>query len=438
MPRKSLHIAWIGFAPAEEAGGVPGIATDLLHGLAELGHRIDCFFPGREHQLPSRISDVENLAFVWGTSAWRAGRWYSRSKLTSLVSSLVVRGLASLRLRKEVARRHRREPYDFIYQFSNVENLAVPWRLRGKVPLVMQPGTSSAGELKFLIKERKLALRCQPAYIFGTAVIVLWLRKRVQRKKMRGARLTICISDVFREHLIDDYGLARQATVVVPNPVRVDRFDPTDRPIGTPPTVMILGRIAARKGIEDVVALAQLMYKRDVEVCLRIVGGASLWSNYTALLEDLPPENSEYVGRVSASEVPAELARSDVLLQASKYEPFALTVGEALAAGVPVVATSEVGAIEHVDRSVGTATEPGDVEGMAAAIATILDRLRADPAGIRALARSEAERLFAPEVVCLEISAALEQIVDGGPGCEPAAVPRPADRDVYEFTRSHT
>jgi len=436
MPRKSMHIAWIGFAPAEENGGVPGIATDLLHGLAKLGHRIDCFFPGREHRVPPQITDVENLTLVWGTGVWRPGRWYSRTKLTSLVSAQIVHGLASLRLRKEVARRHRREPYDFIYQFSNVENLAVPRRLRGKVPLVMQPGTSSAGELKFLIKERKLAFRCQPAYIFAIAVIVLSLRKRVQRRKIRGARLTICISNVFREHLIDDYGLARETTVVVPNPVRIDRFEPTERPIATPPTVIVLGRIAARKGIDDVVAVARLLSELQVDVRFRIVGGPSLWSNYTALLEGLPPERSEYVGRVPGSEVPAELARSDVLLQASKYEPFALTVGEALAAGVPVVATSEVGAIEHVNRSVGAETEPGDIEGMAASVVAMLDRLRADPVEVRALARAEAERLFAPEVVCLEISAALEQIVDGSSGRGPAAPAGPSDRDVYGLTRS--
>ncbi len=62
------------------------------------------------------------------------------------------------------------------------------------------------------------------------------------------------------------------------------------------------------------------------------------------MLEDLPTENAEYVGPVSDTEIPGLLRESDVLLQASRYEPFGLTVGEALAAGVPVIATSEVGA----------------------------------------------------------------------------------------------
>jgi glycosyltransferase involved in cell wall biosynthesis len=416
MSRRSLHIAWIGFAPAEEVGGVPGIATDLLHGLAQLGYRIDCFFPSEEHELPPLVTDVDNLTFVWGTSRWRRNRWYSRTKVTAFVSSLAARSFASFRLRKEVARRHQLERYDIIYQFSNVENLAIPRKLRGAVPIVMHPGTSSAGELKFLIKERRLALRCQPAYIFAIAVLVLSLRKRVQRKRMRSARLVICISSVFRDHLIADYGLLREGTAVVPNPVRLDRFDDIDRPLGTPPTVLVLGRIAARKGVDDVVAVARTLHEQDADVHFRIVGGTSLWSNYTPLLEDLPAENSAYVGHVHSSRVPAELAGSDVLLQASKYEPFALTVAEALAAGLPVVATSEVGAIEHVDGSVAAEIEPGDVRGLAAAIVTMVERLRANPVETRSAARAEAERLFAPEVVCEEIAGLLKRLVESGEG----------------------
>jgi glycosyltransferase involved in cell wall biosynthesis len=414
VSQKPLHIAWIGFAPAEETGGVPGIATDLLTGLTGLGHRIDCFFPSREHELPPGITDVENLTFVWGTSAWRPNRWYSRTRVTSFVSALLARSFASLRLRKEVERRHRVEPYDLFYQFSNVENLAVPRRLRRTVPLVAHPGQSSADALRFLIRERRLSFRGRPVYAFLIAAAVLWLRMRVQRRQIRRAHLTICISNVFRAHLMRDYGLSRESSVVVPNPVRLDRFESTSRPLGSPPTIIVLGRIATGKGIEDVVAVARLLHQRSVEVHVRIVGGTSVWSDYTAVLEDLPAANSEYVGPVHSYEVPGELARSDMLLQASKYEAFALTVAEALASGVPVVATAEVGAIERVDRSVAAETRPGDVEGMADAITAMLGRLASNPAETRALARAEAERLFAPEIVCEQVSAALQVLAAGG------------------------
>jgi glycosyltransferase involved in cell wall biosynthesis len=241
----------------------------------------------------------------------------------------------------------------------------------------------------------------------------MFVRSLVQRASIRRASLLVCISSVFRDHLVRDYHFPESATTVVANPVRLERFPMAGKRLGRPPIVLVLGRIAVRKGVEDVVAVAAALLDSGVEVKIRLVGGPSLWSDYTKLLEDLPPENSEYAGRVASSAVPAEIARADVLLQPSSYEPFALTVGEALAAGVPVVATSEVGAIEDVDRSVAAETRPGDVPGMVAAIVDMLDRVRSHPEEVRHKAHAEAQRLFAPDVVCRQISTALERLVTG-------------------------
>lgn len=414
--RRALRIAWLGAGPGE-TGGVPGVATELLCGLAARGHRIDCFLPGTGFALPERLAEESNVEFVWGTSEWRWDRWYNRTKIGTFLSGLFTRALASVRLRREVERRHEQEPYDLIYQFSNIEALAMPARLRHSVPLVMHPETHIAGELRFLISERRLSLRCQPAYMFLVTVAVMSLRVLVQRVRVRRARLLICISSVFRDHLMRDYGFPLEQTVVIPNPVRLDRFAEADlqRRLGRPPIVLVLGRIAVRKGVEDVIAVARRLLEQDADVRVRVTGGPSLWSDYTKLLEQLPSENSEYAGRIPPGEIPAELARSDVLLQASKYEPFALTVAEALAAGVPVVATSEVGAIEGVDRAVLGEVAPGDVEAMTEEIAAMLAKLAADAAQVRRSARAEAERLFAPELVCERISDALEALVEGRP-----------------------
>jgi glycosyltransferase involved in cell wall biosynthesis len=412
MPPGSLHIAWLGPAPGED-GGVPGVATELLDGLARLGNRIDCFFPSSGQKLPARLSGNENLTFNWGTSEWKWDRWYSRTRIAAFASGMVARGFASLRLRRQIVRRHREDPYDVIYQFSSIESLAVPPGLTGTVPLVIHPETHSAGELRALIAERRLSVRCQSRLRVASVAAIMLLRALVQRRRVRRARLLICISAVFRDHLVRDYGFPAANTVVVANPVRLERFARADKPVGKPPVVLVLGRIAARKGVEDVVAVARMLLERGAAVRFRVVGGPSLWSDYTKLLEDLPRENSEYAGAVAPSEIPAELRGSDLLLQASKYEPFALTVAEALAAGVPVVGTSEVGAIENVDRSVAAEVATGDVQALATAIVEMLERVQESPEDLGAKARAEAERLFAPAVVCGEIASALERLLGG-------------------------
>lgn len=393
---------------------MPGVATELLHGLTALGHRIDCFIPAAGYEPPARLVGNERLTFVLGTGEWRWDRWYSHTRIGAFASGLLARGLASLRLRREIAARHARAPYDLLYQFSNIESLAVPPSVAREVPLAIHPETHVVGELRWMIAERRLALRCQPPHTFAFVAAIMGLRALVQRVRIRRADLLVCISGVFRDHLVRDYGFPRGATVVVPNPVCVEHFAGAPRGLGAPPIVLVLGRVAVRKGIDDVVAVARTLLERGVDARIRVVGGPSLWSDYTPLLDDLPFENAEYAGGVPAAEIPAELARADLLLQASRYEPFALTVAEALAAGLPVVASSEVGAIEGVERTVVAEVAPGDIAGMASAIATTLERLAANPAELRSAAHAEAERLFAPEVVCRQISRALERLVGAG------------------------
>ncbi len=416
MTGRHLHIAWLGAGPsAKESGGVPGVARELVEGLAAQGHRIDIFLPSAVRELPPHLRDLTNVTFVQGTSEWRYDRWYSRGTIAIFLSGLLARALGSLRLRREVLRRHRQEPYDVLYQFSNIESLAVPARLRGHVPLVIHPETHIAGELRFLWRERRLALRCQSRRSFAAVAAPMALRAGVQRFRVRRADLLICISSVFRDHIHRDYGFPLERTVVVPNPIRLERFTAPelDRGVGRPPIVLVLGRISARKGIDDVIAVARELLARGSEARVRVVGGPTLWSDYRPLLEDLPPENSEFAGRVAPPEIAAALVRCDLMLQAASYEPFGLTVAEGLACGLPVVATSEVGAIEGVARTVVAETDPGDVKAMTDAVERLLSELDADAGALRAAARREAERLFAADHVCGQISDALQALVHG-------------------------
>jgi glycosyltransferase involved in cell wall biosynthesis len=422
MPARPLRIAWLGPAPGGYSG-VRGVAADLLGGLARRGHVIDCFLPAAEGQGHVEIAGDEqvtfgegNLAFgenvtvIWGTSRWQWNRWYSRGKVAAFLSGMIARGVASLRLRRAIVRRHRERPYDLIYQFSSIETPGVPASVGRSIPLVIHPETHIAGELRWLIAERRLALLCQRAYVLASVAALMVVRALVQRRTIKRASLLVCISSVFRDHLVHDYRFPTESTRVIPNPVRIDRFSLADRQVVDPPSVLVLGRISARKGIEDVLLVAKRLQEREIDVRVRIVGGPSLWSDYTKLLEDLPA-NTEYLGSVPAGEVPGLMYTSEILLQASKYEPFGLTVGEALAAGVTVVATSEVGAIEGVDFSVAHELAPGDIEGMTDAIVALLETRKSADAQLSIAARSQAERLFAPEVVCEQISTALEELV---------------------------
>lgn len=160
------------------------------------------------------------------------------------------------------------------------------------------------------------------------------------------------------------------------------------------------------------VALSHRLGDLAGRVRLLLIGNHSLWSDYRPLLGSLNGAVAEYAGYATSGELAAFLRDADALIQPSHYEPFGLTVGEALASGVPVVVTEAVGAGENVDRACCRVVPDGDLDALEAEIR----RLLADVASgrgeeIRRTARSEAERLFAPPAVGESIAGVLAAAV---------------------------
>ena len=149
-------------------------------------------------------------------------------------------------------------------------------------------------------------------------------------------------------------------------------------------------------------------------VRIEIIGDKSLWSDYRALLSDLNPGVGVYRGELDAKSLAAVYADADALIQPSKYEPFALTVAEALASGVPVVASDEVGAAEGIDPGCCTVFKSGDLDAFESSVRGLIKRLEngAKPAMSR-LARSEANRHFSAEHVANRVAESLQEALIG-------------------------
>jgi glycosyltransferase involved in cell wall biosynthesis len=178
--------------------------------------------------------------------------------------------------------------------------------------------------------------------------------------------------------------------------------------------IAFVSRMSARKGLELVVELSHRLTDLEGDVTLELVGADTLWSDYRPLLAGLNTRIARYHGFLARRELAGFLAQADLLLQPAKYEPFGLTVGEALALGVPVVATDEVGAAEDVSAECCIVVRAGDIDALEDGVRAMLNRLRhGDGPAMGRLARAEAERLFSPEAVA---TAALELVVTAGRG----------------------
>jgi glycosyltransferase involved in cell wall biosynthesis len=380
---------------------------------------VDCFLTTSLADAPTSLRDDDGIRLFCRPARWRWDRWYSRTPMTTFVTRHGARGLAQRSLMGLIAEEHQRRPYDLLYQFSQIELFGVRRRRAALPPIVLHPEVHAAGELRWHRRESALAARGEARYRRLAARTVLTGRAIRQRRDIRLVRRVIAPSAAFALHLALDYGVPLDRISVVPNPIDLERFTPRagapshdghHRPI----TALFVSRLSVRKGLDLVIGLSHRLRDLAGEVRIEVIGGRTLWSDYTALLPDLHPEVAVYRGVLEVEELAEAYARADLLLQPSQYEPFALTVAEALATGVPVVTSSEVGASEGVDRGCCTVFTAGDLDALERAVREVLARLRAGegPAMAR-LARAEAERLFAPPRVADGIARSLEAAVAG-------------------------
>jgi glycosyltransferase involved in cell wall biosynthesis len=395
-----MRVAWLGPEPTH-GGGVPYVGLQILSALPGAGVEVDAYIAGTEGDL-SDLAGIDGLALIRESTYWHWDRWYSRTPLTSVVSGQVARLAAQRRLIGRLVDANRRTPYDVIYQFSQFES---PWSLRTArtlPPVVVHPEVHAAGELRWHRRESALSRRCEPSAKRVAVRGILIARTTWQRRASSAVQAIVAPSATFARDLIRDYSVPASRVHVVPNPVDLHRFSPPSprTPAATPAQLVYVSRLAVRKGVELVVALSHRLSDLAGEVRLRVVGDRSTFSNYRPLLTDLHPAVATYEGSLSARKLAELYRQADALLQPSRYEPFALTVGEALASGLPVVVSDQVGAREGVDRRVCRVFADGDLDGFEASVRDLLRDLDARGRdGFSHIARGEAERLFAAGVV---------------------------------------
>ncbi|MEE9290174.1 MAG: glycosyltransferase family 4 protein [Alphaproteobacteria bacterium] len=124
---------------------------------------------------------------------------------------------------------------------------------------------------------------------------------------------------------------------------------------------LFVGRLSAEKGIGTL-----LQAWRDMAVHLRIVGDGPLADS----IRRCDDQAVKGLGRKTRPEVTKEMRRAAFLVMPSEwYETFGLTIVEAFAQGLPVIA-SRLGAMAEIieDRVTGLHFTPGDAEDLAAKV----------------------------------------------------------------------
>jgi glycosyltransferase involved in cell wall biosynthesis len=416
---RPLRIAWTGSAVGDlDVGSSVALGGRLLGQALEHGVEVDLYHPAPRSELPAWLLDHPGLTVVEEPVRFTWGRWYSSNPISVFLSGSAARIRTQVRLGRRLIANHRRRRYDAVFQFSQTE-LFVLGRGGGRVPpIVVHPCTTASGELRWHRRERAYALQSESRARHYIARAVLEARSRVQRRELRKPRLVAGPSAIFNRLMCADYGVDLARTRVLRHPVDATRFAGVERrpAEGRPIVLLYAARLSARKGFELITALSHRLADLEGDVRIKVMAGGSLWSDYSAHLADLHPGVAEQAPGVAPGEMPAIYADADVLLVPSHYEPGSLVVGEALAAGVPVVASDQVGPVEILDERVCRVFADGDLDAFEGEVRRLVAELRAgEGEAIAADARRAAVERFAPERIGRDLVAILEEAAGRGP-----------------------
>jgi glycosyltransferase involved in cell wall biosynthesis len=159
----------------------------------------------------------------------------------------------------------------------------------------------------------------------------------------------------------------------IPNGVELERFSPgVNR--GMSANFLFVGRLVAQKGLEYLVRASALLKKKGLEFSVDIVGDGPLNEDTRKLVHELGVEDRvRFLGYVSDDALPRIYSEADIFVLPSVWEGLPLTLLEAWASELPVIATN-VGGIGDVCVNTENAlvVPSGDVEAFAEAMERLI------------------------------------------------------------------
>lgn len=209
--------------------------------------------------------------------------------------------------------------------------------------------------------------------------------RMIAREEAEYARADlICVPTGFARDTFLARGVAAAKLVVNPYGVDLTGFAAGERPVRTVPRVLFVGRVGLRKGVPSLMEAG----RRLAGLCnVRLVGPVE--AGMEALLAQ---GGAEVAGPKPGKALPAEYAEAAIFCLPSLEEGLPLTLLQAMASGLPVVATPETGAADLVTHGVeGLIVSSRDPAALAAALAELV----ADPGRCRVMGAAARRRVEA-------------------------------------------
>ncbi len=214
--------------------------------------------------------------------------------------------------------------------------------------------------------------------------------------------------------LATHFAISPERVRVVPHAVDTSTFAPKPKAQpGESMQILFVGGHEPRKGVRTLLEALALVRKEGISARLVTVGGGSQMEVLKNLARQLGiSEAVEFRGYVPDDDgtlIPRTYAESNLFVLPSLQEGFGFTLLEAMASGVPIIAT-KVSAIPEVVEDTAMLVQPEDARALAEAIKSMI-RDSDKRAELGTKARARAEKLFSWDRVIPQIMAVYEEAI---------------------------
>jgi glycosyltransferase involved in cell wall biosynthesis/SAM-dependent methyltransferase len=198
-----------------------------------------------------------------------------------------------------------------------------------------------------------------------------------QLKEYHEADYIMVPSEFARQSFLNR-GFRKEKLLKVRYGVDLESFYPVERSTWpNEPTILFVGAIGFQKGIPYLLEAVNRLRAQGKKCRLKFIGryekDFAKWLSTSTLRSEI----DEHVTFVPNSELVAHFHDAQIFCLPSVQEGLALVIAEAMASGLPVVATENTGAAEFMQQNVhGNIVAAGNAELLASALASLLD----DPA----------------------------------------------------------
>ena len=190
----------------------------------------------------------------------------------------------------------------------------------------------------------------------------------------------ILVSDSLRKGIEVLVPSAMESSMVIPNMIREDLFHPPEEARKSDPFIFFwAGRLEHVKGVDLLLeAVKSLSDKTDAVFSVRLAGKGSLRAELEQQAAVLGVSDRViFLGRLSRDEMLKEMQEANCKVLPSRYEAFGVVLIEAMATGLPLIATRSGGPDSIVTKDNGVLIEPENVDDLAEAMQEMMENISA-------------------------------------------------------------